>query len=271
MARAANLYEEAKQQGLLWTPQQAGSSSTRPTYWLDASNGPQIDTGGVAQWTSRGPSGTASNGSSGSRPALDHANPTTKKPTVVWETVGKLLSFTRTYATGITGILGLHEVGEPFSIHVATSNGTCGNALPVSPHVGVISIVLVSGQSYNESAGVFLRQNGTPGTAFDAASNSGITSAPNYWTMFFAGYINDAGAGGSVGRIIEHGATAYVGNRAAGDRTLQGGINELICCGGPLATWERDAYEGYLAWKWDYQRLLVPTHPYAKRPPLIGL
>jgi hypothetical protein len=33
---------------------------------------------------------------------------------------------------------------------------------------------------------------------------------------------------------------------------------------------ECEYLEGYLAWKWGLQGILIPTHAYRNRPPLVG-
>lgn len=265
MARALNAYDAAKHQGVLWSPKCA---SLNPVYWWDA-NDAQIDTGGVATWPTRGQAGAATQGTSGNRPDMLWTN--SHGPSVSFTGSGDKLQFTRTFATGITSISFNHNSGEPFAVTVSTTatpaNG--GNSLPVAPHAGVLSVCMVSGQSYNNTAGVWLRQNGTAGSP--VTTQAGIGSTPNHFNLFFCGTAADPGEGGQAQRIIEHSATAYLGGRSSNDRVLNGEIHELIVFGGPMATWERDALEGYLAWRWRYESLLVATHPYKSRPPLLGL
>lgn len=52
-----------------------------------------------------------------------------------------------------------------------------------------------------------------------------------------------------------------------GNRNFSGIIYEVLFYSNALTTNERQAVEGYLAWKWNFASSLIAGHPYAKIPP----
>lgn len=65
-------------------------------------------------------------------------------------------------------------------------------------------------------------------------------------------------------------------NNATLDWAISGGaflgnIGEVMCYSAPLNTTQRQAVEGYLAWKWGLQGSLPGGHPYVSTPPTLTL
>jgi len=54
------------------------------------------------------------------------------------------------------------------------------------------------------------------------------------------------------------------------DRYFAGSISEIIIYNKTLTTYERQAVEGYLAWKWNLQLNLPNTHPFYNYPPQVN-
>ena len=53
----------------------------------------------------------------------------------------------------------------------------------------------------------------------------------------------------------------WIGNQAPGNRSFSGTIYELLIYNAALTATQRQAVEGYLAWKWNLQGSLGATHP----------
>ena len=84
-------------------------------------------------------------------------------------------------------------------------------------------------------------------------------------------YVN--GATTSVNGVARGGLSL---NDATLDWSISGGaflgnIGEVICYTTPLNTVQRQAVEGYLAWKWGLQGSLAAGHPYLSAPPSLVL
>jgi hypothetical protein len=63
------------------------------------------------------------------------------------------------------------------------------------------------------------------------------------------------------------GDTVTIGGRVDGSSQMNATYNEVLIFNKVLTTGERQAVEGYLAWKWSLQSQLVNTHPYYAAPP----
>jgi hypothetical protein len=66
------------------------------------------------------------------------------------------------------------------------------------------------------------------------------------------------------------GGTQYLFNDPGGSDWYLGLCGEILGFNGKHTDREMALVEGYLAWKWRVQHKLAGSHPYARRPPLIG-
>jgi titin len=104
-----------------------------------------------------------------------------------------------------------------------------------------------------------------------------ITSPP---TNALISFVTDATA-----YMYVNGATTAINNSARGTAlslnaaldwsisgaAFLGNYGEVMCFSTPLNTTQRQAVEGYLAWKWGMQGSLPGAHPYSSAPPALAL
>jgi hypothetical protein len=104
-----------------------------------------------------------------------------------------------------------------------------------------------------------------------------ITSLP---TNALISFVTDATA-----YMYVNGATTAINNSVRGNAlslnaaldwsisgaAFLGNYGEVMCFSTPLNTTQRQAVEGYLAWKWGMQGSLPGAHPYSSAPPALAL
>jgi hypothetical protein len=110
-------------------------------------------------------------------------------------------------------------------------------------------------------------QNSTNVDILTSPPTNAIISMVADTTAFI--YVN--GATTSVNGVARGGLSL---NDATLDWTISGGaflgnVGEVICFTTPLNTVQRQAMEGYLAWKWGLQGSLAAGHPYLSAPPAL--
>ena len=83
-------------------------------------------------------------------------------------------------------------------------------------------------------------------------------------------YLNGTQTGTSSGAAISGSGTISIGsyNNNGGLEPFTGNMYEILLYNQVLSTSQRQAVEGYLAWKWGTQSTLINTHPYYSAPPI---
>jgi titin len=118
------------------------------------------------------------------------------------------------------------------NIGSATTNSTSVDILTTPPTNAVISLVA------DTTASMFVNGDTTP---VSGATRGGLS-------------LNDATLDWAIS------GAAFLGN-----------VGEVMCFAAPLNTVQRQAVEGYLAWKWGTQASLPVGHPYTASPPTLTL
>jgi len=266
MPRGVSPIDEARLQRRLWTPALAGTA-----LWLDAADPSVITTtsGAVSQLRDKSGFGRHVSQSTGAnRPGLatfnglnalnlDGANDTLDSATSI--TSG-------TYA-------------GPFNVFYAASrNNAAGGTILAERTTNLVassSFFKAAAVNYISSDGLDAASNNTiSDSTYDAlASGGGIVSHQHV-----AGARDNLWLNGQSQPVIAGTASNITG--AAGFRIgaregttgfrWSGLIGEVVVTLNTLTADDRQRIEGYLAWKWGLRNILVATHRYRNRPPLIG-
>ena len=148
------------------------------------------------------------------------------------------LSRPATYDVGTVGSVAFTR-GQNFSYMTLATNYTGG---VVTPSVGAYNWPLLNEFWYDGTNGYVT-----------SIENSSVTTVNNYaWASPFDVSVY------SLGQRI---GSAYSGPY------LNGVISEVIIYNTALTTSQRRIVEGYLAWKWNLEGKLAPSHPYYSAPP----
>ena len=94
------------------------------------------------------------------------------------------------------------------------------------------------------------------------------TTGTSIWTN---GALEEGWVGGGVG--VSPGPETQLGGRTCGGfstRLYKGDIAEVVVTDGTLSTSDRQALEGYLAWKWGTQAGLPAGHPHRTAAPVVS-
>lgn len=272
--RNANAYEEARFQGVLWTPAVLRGSLS---LWLDSADLSTISIAtGVSQWIDK--SGIGRNAT--------QANPASQPTLGTFQLNG--MPLVSTFGSTTPRFIDTAAWTPPADFDffwVTTSDGASQaniNALYDHDHSAAPNGRWVI-QSDNANFGQ------SPNTITHYASQ--YTGS---WQLVGNG-ANGIGTGGPViglfrrraaASLVRNGttiATAAFGNMVRDNRAFRvggvvstsgrgwrGGHAEVIYTNRSLSNPEVDAANGYLAWKWGLQESLPATHPFRNRPPLIG-
>lgn len=279
MARGVSRYDEAAQQGRLWTPAQL-----RPnvSFWCDASDVSTITIAtGVSQWRDKSGNNrhftqaTAANQPSYSgtgflgRPGItfDGVNDNLRLPGISSQitnlTHGVYWVFRRISSnTGGGGynptisILPSNGTSDYGALHYVKQSNNFGASYPYYNSPALHSYDLTSGTAYQNNIGYVM--------SFQANAPSGATAWGIHRNGALEGNTNSAYAIAAPDTRNDGYVLAHQINPL---RYLNCVFAELLMVQNTNAM-ARQTVEGYLAWKWGIT--LDASHPYANRPPLIG-
>lgn len=247
------LYREAQHQRRLWTPR-----GGRPIGWFDAADIATIQApDGVSSWANKGSGGgVAQNATVAQRPAFSSAG-FNGRPCLRFDSGGsQTLVHTLTQASAWT----------IFAVWV--------NTTAQSATRGVCSFGAVSATG---GTALFAR---VPGAAFMGCWNvADIPSTHPYGLSPQIGGVIDrndgtgsfrvnGGAAGTFSGINPNGQPAHIGGVPTEGNAML--LAEAVALDRVASVVECEYLEGYLAWKWGLQGILIPTHAYRNRPPLVG-
>lgn len=267
MARLWTPYEEAQQQGRLWTPRLLSGIGAA---WFDMSDLTRITVN----------SGTVSNVADawGGAPYMQNASATTAP------------SFTRARRNGRYGAV--FDKATCLLIEFYSATATMANAFTVvwvgsvnnagSNPRALMWVRSAGGNDFDNSGSMALLYRSGANTLSTyqngalRASSTVTDGTVNIITIESDGttcrhYVNGvAGGSGAWGTISLAGGQFGIGtsNSGAGSTGYQGDWDEMIAVraqGTPL----RQRMEGAAAWKWGLQQKLR-QHPYRDQPPLLG-
>lgn len=281
MARGVSRYDEAAQQGRLWTPAQL-----RPnvSFWCDASDVSTITIAtGVSQWRDKSGNNrhftqaTAANQPSYSgtgflgRPGItfDGVNDNLRLPGISSQitnlTHGVYWVFRRISSnTGGGGynptisVLPASLTSDWGALHYVKQSNNLVASYPYYGAPYASAYDPTTGVAYNNASGYVMsfQANAPSGaTAWGIHRNGaleGYTTGPNFTAFTAPNTAND-------GYVLAHQISPL--------RYLNCVFAELLMVQNTNAR-VRQTVEGYLAWKWGIA--LDASHPYANRPPLIG-
>lgn len=271
--KGISLYDQAILQNRLWTP-----NLFKPAIWLDASDSSTITLSGsnVTSWNDK--SGNARNLTQ-TTPAQQptyQATGLNSRPTVRFDGIDDAMQNTA-YSFGNSPSFAYAvfqssnaagSLGQIFMASPNPSNTSIGTELLyINNYGGYTTITLKPPSLANASLGVNTTFVTTPqiiGAGFDGSGTS-----PSDVEFILNGTQQTSTTSGPIGYVSEIGFS--IGNRPIQQIVgLNGTISELIFFDSFIFTTNRQIIEGYLAWKWGLQNLLIATHPFANRPPLIG-
>lgn len=258
MPRGTGVYDTSRLQNRLWTPHELN-----PTVWISAERSNQLPgtlrnigtlgdaavTGTTLIWA---PNGILNNSTRGKGAFNLNSAAATTLGTITGLAVSTLSDLRTAASPAVTATWGATVV-----------TNSIGGSYPVT---GVL-VVTWPNATITVGSTRFSWLNGT----LNAATGGGTSGASGgAGTFAYAGGMASAG-GSSLGRwFVTSGGNTLLFNTATANRPGVCTYNEIIMVDRQLTTQERQTLEGYLAWKWGYQRLLVSGHPYAGKPPEIG-
>lgn len=256
MPRGVSRYDEARLQGRLWTPRALGS---QVAIWIDVSD---LGTITAASGTVSAIKDVRRNGqgltqpTTGNQLTLDPIGWGGRKPALMGNRAnGAFMSITNTFTVAAgTGMFAVSTlpVSADFSILGGSIDGDCyfrWIGQPSQPDLlQAFQVDVLNASTLPASVGYHI-------TGFDAASTATAcyldgkseTGAGATWTAANDGFFHD------------HFQSYWSGAFGEG----------IVTNGGVLKRSDRQKLEGYLAWKWGTP--LAASHPYANRPPLIGV
>jgi len=246
MPRGVNLYDEANLQQRLWTP-----AVLIPSVWLDASDlsTVTITSTGVSEWRHK----------TGNGVAVTNAT-TTKQPAYVASALNELggidfyadkaLRYSASVTVRFACVVTKSRLSTWYSFHAHLDN-TNG-----SSRIGGLRSAGNTGFHTDTSPGA-VWEDGISKTV----STSGFSTITNPHIIGW----NVPGARGNPASGVT------IGNYDTGNNGGSGVEFETIALPYVPSTAQRQAIEGYLAWKWwGAANTLSADHPFLNRPPMIG-
>lgn len=286
MPRGANIYDEARLQGRIWTPNELTGVSTSPLeIWFDSEDTRTITTvsGNVSQWNDK--SGHARNiaqGTAGSRPVYTQADTGRLGRRVVFDGTADYLSGTFNFmvsgykAGGSVTIMAVAYAAPANSAYFVSEGSTASN----NP---VMALATQNSGSANSNLAAIFRDTAGTGTV-NPVNSLGATGwdttqhvlGVTFTQSFVTGWVD--GTPGTTPAVADlAGATATttwgIGAimRATPSNFLAVNLWELVVLSSADVNL-RQKIEGYFAWRWPgiLTDRLAKDHPYKNHPPLIG-
>jgi hypothetical protein len=255
-----------------WSPALLPTSVVRT--WVDAASPATITLNGskVSAWSDRSPyAANFSQASAAAQPTYITSEPglPNGKPIVRFDGTSSVLNGAWSVPNSAATVA---FVAKDTGSSVAAPNNVNGVFASGCGGWGAYS---VSGTAYVlDGAG-----GGTPNSANTTSAitswrtitgtySQGSTSGTSIWAD---GVLEEAWAGG--GAVTGNGSDTQLGGRTCGGyntRLFKGDLAEVVVTDGALSTFDRQALEGYLAWKWGTQTGLPVGHPYQTAAPLMS-
>ena len=286
MPRGVSPLDEARLQGMLWTPAQL-----RTALWLDAADLSTISvTTGASNWRDKGGNQRHfAQATGGNQPTL---TPNGLNGLNVLSFNGsQWLTSANTAATwnflhnsngsSIFAVWKAGNISDPNALYglIGTNAATSAN---IGAYIAYDDRAIAPGNNR-----VLAQVSGGGSTAVSAASADNLMPAN---TPVILSHLIDPNNGTPANRSsvrvnktlsqINTQATAPSASNASfalqigalGNNTLPlvGYIAEIVVLASIASTRVRQMIEGYLAWKWGLRDALTTGHPFANRPPLIG-
>lgn len=261
MPRGRNDYEQAKQGGRLWTPSVWTGDQKLAAWWdfSDYSQAITVVSGNLSSIADKsGKGNTLTQTTSGNRPPWSAAGWVDKSVPSIVPTGSQSLNFT----TVLT-----YSGGSGLSASAIAYHSGSGVQSLFSVLAGVSAPLL----RFNAGKAELLRNfsasllTSAAGSCPAGANIIGCDTATNYCAVWTNGTLitNSTNPGFTTAvncLLVDNGTAFFTG----------GPFGEIIF---GLIKWtnkEHQLVDGYLAWKWNQVGLLVASHPFKKRPPLIG-
>lgn len=268
MPRGVSLYDEARLQGRLWTP-----NVLQPALWLDAADQSTITIAtGVSEWRDKSGNGRHAVQASGTAQPAYSTTAFQGLPGITFDGVNDAMNISTALAQG-------NQTHGVYWVARMIGNGSGPDAyrsfLAVLP-------------SANQDIGALLYTNparkaasypyfGQPNSFFfdagpDVPLNTSFIHAFQSNTTGWGVWQNGSLLGTTAGIATPNANNAgYIlgGHSPVYPRFSNIVFAEVI--GIPNATaWTRTLWEGYVAWRWNLRDSIPASHPFRNRPPLIG-
>ena len=239
------IYDEARLQGRLWTP-----DALRPSVWFDVADLSTLTlvSGDASEWRDKsGNQRHVSQATADRRPTYAEYG-LNGRPTLDWGTAINNKGFLNTAVSNFNPtryfIVADYDGAEPFNEY---------SGLVAHPVNAITDIIITNNTGTFWYAGSYF-YNGNPTTSGNALST---ISSPFVLASNFAQSANRT--------QLFIGNDRFLTNLTRGWR---GKISEVFAIDYVPSVAERNRAEGYLAWKWGIA--LNASHPFVNRPPLIG-
>lgn len=261
MPRGRNDYETAQIQGRLWTP-----AVLRPALWVDAADISTISVAtGISEWRDKsGNNRHFSQTTTSLQPTLQPEN-LNGLATILFDgqkyVANSVASLSVTSETSIT-LLKRSASATTFSRFFTKAN--------TANDVTYVTILYGDGAATGQIG------------SYIGGMRSVITVNADVWEIFSCTHtgaeltnrtpqVAGAAYAHTLSTNYDRFAIAYDFFALGNGGELNGGsVAETIYFTSALSSRDRNACEGYLAWKWGVVNRLPADHPFANRPPLIG-
>lgn len=263
MPRGLTIYDDVKSQGELWTP--AVRSGQVLELWFDA-----MDRATLSFASGNSVNGMKDKSGKGNHHTLQSTS--TLQPTFV--PMGMLgmpsISYNDDKLEGpfvFTGsVLGVYAAGT-----IASTVGNNGRLVScsVSAQNDWDSDQRFSVARSESNQLVQIYRNGAASLSVPTYDLPSVFTAYNSGSTVQMG-INGSHAASSAKTGAMNTTLCAIGRGVNSTEYWVGYLNEVIFDSGPYSTYRRDKIEGYLAWKWGFQKNLVGGHPFKNRPPMLG-
>jgi hypothetical protein len=262
MPRGVSRYDEAALQRRLWTP-----ALITTELWLDADDASTITVAtGVSEF--RDKSGKArhfSMATAGNQP-LYVTNALNGR---------SVINFVSTDSLQTSTAIPFNDLGNNTLYLVANRTG----------RTGIFNVAVILSRAAARTRSILPELTGTPSkwgtyTSTPTPSPAGSVGttyqiceliadqATNSYLFYQNGTSQGSAGTVNVSTVFNNGVS-YLGNDQY-NSWFQGNIAEVIFSDEKHSDATREIVEGYLAWKWGMQELLISSHRFVNRPPLIG-
>lgn len=266
--KGISLYDQAILQNRLWTP-----NLFKPAIWLDASDSSTITLSGsnVTSWNDK--SGNARNLTQ-TTPAQQptyQATGLNSRPTMSFDGINDSLNNASYQPVGAVSVFIVFRRSQSKGtlINIQRSGGVF--EVTGKFDSSYRSITFTAAGNINPAFGFNISGDGVDQNIILGIQHNGATNTSSNFTGHVNGTTQTITTSGAVGYVSEIGFS--IGGRPIQNilsAYFSGQISEIVFLNSTLSTTNRQIIEGYLAWKWGLQNLLIATHPFANRPPLIG-
>lgn len=283
MPRACNDYEAARLQGRLWSPYDARYDGLVALWDVADRATLDIQSGAIANWTSRIGNFVLTQGTAAARPAF---NATGWSGATV-DGAFPCIDFDGSATNGDVLTCSGGPYGSSLHVFLCCERWTSTNT---DASTGQRPLVWTGASSGGATRMILCRPPATDASqtqlGIGASGTGSSTFNQNGWTLGRKGIVGGLLApSDAYGEVVGIGKTSSTFTDGTSDFAtafaLGGGqssaakrsplrVTEVVVLSAKAAPDLEDAIEGYLAWKWGVRRTLGGTHRYANRPPLLG-